>query len=138
MNGSIIRPVNGKFAYEDGLKPGGRLPLLWLVTQRGRVLRFTGSGIDKVLRVVSSTYTEQGKWSHTDYVLEVGTAIPVLLLAPFHGTTWSENSWDAGHLALEALTKVKVDRLEFEERVRADYPTVAARWDNAPAESPLE
>jgi len=66
-----------------------RNPLLFFIKEDDIVL-FEGKSIERVCRVLSGRYTRNGKWSGTDFEIEVGSWIPVILCTPFEG--WGE-SW---------------------------------------------
>ncbi len=138
MYASIIKTENGIFSYNNGLCHGGRRPTLWLVRKDGQIDTFKGESIPKVVSVVSRAYHQNGKWSNTDYQLQVGSAVPVHLLGPLHGKVWDqEATLDAAWSAFVALVP-HADRDSFEQAMLDDFPKACERMGRQAALPPLE
>lgn len=134
----IPRDDTGEFKFRDGLAHAGRTYRLWIITQQGDIHLFAGEPIPSVLSVRGSTYTRNGKWSHSVWTLKVGTAVPYEITPPMHGTVWGEcGTWEEGLEALREVTKVAVSRKQFETAIRRDFAAAAKRWDEVGSESPL-
>jgi hypothetical protein len=120
--------------YNDGLCSGGRIPQLWLVDAAGGVHRFGGKHVDGVCAVLGADYAKNGKWSNTDYTLELAPGCgAVELLAPLHGQTWPQVDVGDAHAWFEKKAGRPVSLASFADAVRAHYPKTWERWEAAAA-----
>jgi hypothetical protein len=110
--------------YNDGLRPGGRRPRLYLA-KGGQVQRFNGKDIPGFCVITSEVYSKEGKWSNTTYVLDLAPGVrPIYFLSPLHGT-WGEHFESWGAVAEFLGLPIEVAR----QVVRDEYPRTAERLD---------
>lgn len=73
------------FEWNDGMKHRSRTPHLVLV-EGDRVEPFRGAGITSMLGVIGSSYTKNGKWSHTVWQLAIADTVTAIeILEPWEG-----------------------------------------------------
>lgn len=111
--------------YNDGLETGGRTPRLYLVKGYD-YYKFSGSNIEGVCAVTSSSFNKNGKWSSTSYniLLALGVkAIP--FLSRLHGI-WGDNFNNWGEMS----EKLGIFIGTIQEIVRKEYPRTAKRLDD--------
>lgn len=91
---AVVKPQETEFAWNNGMRNRSRTPRLFAKLPEGKWQQFFGQTIPGVLGVVSASHTKNGKWSNTDYVLKVKSAIVVQLLQPFEyfGNSWSDHA----------------------------------------------
>ena len=65
------------FEYNDGLQNAGRTPRLFLA-MGGKAVKFEGRNIPGYCAVAKSHYTKNGKWSCTDYSLDLAVGVRAL------------------------------------------------------------
>lgn len=76
--------------YSDKMQSRNRIPELYFMTGAG-VVKFEGKTIPGIVAVKASRFEKNGKWSGTDFTMEVvDTVMPVLFSQPFDG--WGR-SW---------------------------------------------
>jgi hypothetical protein len=117
-----------EYKYEDGLKPGGRRPRLWLA-KGAEVVKFSGKSIPGFCQIAKEIYEPAGKWSRTFYTLLLApSVVPLYFLSPLHGV-WGEDldSWDEVADTLNLPVEVCM------EIVKAEYPDTAKRLDEIEA-----
>lgn len=115
-----------EYKYNDGLCPGGRRPRLYLA-RGGEAKKFAGQNVPGYCAVTTAQYHQNGKWSSTDYVLDLAPGVrPLKFLSPLHGT-WGDGLSSWGEVA-EALG-LPVGAAQ--ELVRAEYPKTGERLDRA-------
>lgn len=110
------------YTYDDGLCPGGRQPRLYLANG-GNLSKFSGQNIPGICVITAQKYTKNGKWSSTEWTLDLAPGIrPIHLLSPLH-RTWGDHftSWGAAaeHLGLP----IEV----VQALVKTEYPETAER-----------
>lgn len=123
--------------YSDGIASRSRKP--WLLLIRGEEIHvFKGEPIPGVVAIAGSSYTKNGKWSHTTYRL--GVADDVRVISGRDG--WEEGTFAEG---LSAVRNMKVDSWidlaaalgvmlpSVQEWLRAWRPLAAERFDKAEA-----
>lgn len=114
--------------YNDGLCPGGRRPRLYLA-KGGDVRKFIGEHIPEFCAVATAKYQKNGKWSNTDYTLDLAPGVRMLkFLSPLHGT-WGDNLSSWGEVAEHLGLPVEV----AQNIVRAEYPLTGERLDQLEA-----
>lgn len=117
-----------EYKYNDGLRPGGRRPRLYLA-RGSEVVKFAGKSIPGFCTVATEKYEKAGKWSNTDYVLLLEKGVrPLFFLSPLHGT-WGEEfgTW------LEVADALGLPVEKAKEIVAAEYPRTAQRLDEVEA-----
>lgn len=121
-----------QYTYNDGLKPCGRYPHLYLAKGNDVVL-FTGHDIDGFVMIITELYEKGGKWSNITFKLQLLPGVrPLYFLSPMHGI-WGEEyeTWGevVEELQLDLPTTKKVvanlyrrtaDRLDKLERMIVD------------------
>lgn len=113
-----------EYGYNDGLRAAGRHPRLYLA-KSGEVKKFAGENIPGYCAVVTAQYTKNGKWSNTQYVLDLAAGVrPLHFLSPMHGT-WGDDlaSWG------EVVEKLGLAVETVHALVRAEYPATGERLD---------
>ena len=114
--------------YNDGLFPGGRRPRLYL-SKAGEVRKFAGKNIPDYCAVVTARYVKNGKWSNTDYTLDLAPGVRAMeFLSPLHGT-WGDDLSSWGVVAERLCLPVDV----AQDITRAEYPKTAERLDRLEA-----
>lgn len=116
------------YTWNDGLKPGGRTPKLYLA-KGGEVVKFKGVNIPNFCAIAAQKYEAGGKWSNTTYRLELAPGVrAIYFLSPLHGT-WGDDieNWGQACETL-ALPIEKVQRI-----LREEYPRTAKRFDDLEA-----
>jgi hypothetical protein len=113
-----------EYSYNDGRCSGGRRPRLYLVKGR-EFVKFECKAIPNFCSIASQKYTKNGKWSNTDYVLELVPGVrPLQFLSPLHGT-WGDNLGSWGECAEKLGVPVEVARII----VSTEYSTTSVRLD---------
>jgi hypothetical protein len=113
-----------EYEYNDGRRPGGRLPRLYLA-KGGEVRKFIGETIPGFVAVATAEYTQSGKWSNTDYRLVLAPGVrPIYFLSPLHGT-WGDDLASWGEVAEKLGLPIEVAQAV----VREEYPSTAERLD---------
>lgn len=114
--------------YNDGLCDGGRRPRLYLV-KGGEVRKFGKENIPGFCAVITAQYQKNGKWSNTDYTLDLAHGVRALeFLSPLHGT-WGDDLSSWGEVAERLALPVEVCQMI----VRAEYPKTGERLDQLEA-----
>lgn len=114
--------------YNDGLRSGGRRPRLYLA-KGSEVRKFGGENIPDYCAVVTAQYQKNGKWSNTDYTLDLAPGVRALeFLSPLHGT-WGDDLSSWGEVAEHLGLPVEV----AQTIVRAEYPKTGERLDQLEA-----
>jgi len=112
------------YSYNDGLRPGGRRPRLYLA-KGGEVKKFLGENIPGYCAIVTAQYEKNGKWSNTTYQLDLAPGVrPLYFLSPMHGT-WGDDLGSWGEVAETLGLPVDV----AQAIIRAEYPKTAERLD---------
>lgn len=110
--------------YNDGRCSGGRNPRLYLA-KGSEVRKFIGENIPEFCAVATSSYTKNGKWSCTDYTLNLAPGVrPLRFLSPLHGT-WGDNFASWGEVAEKLGLPVDV----AQAIIREEYCKTAERLD---------
>jgi hypothetical protein len=110
--------------YNDGLCCGGRRPRLYLA-KGGEVRKFVGKNIPDFCAVATVVYQKSGKWSNTDYTLNLAPGVRAMeFLSPLHGT-WGDDLSSWGEVAERLSLPVDV----AQAIVRAEYRETAERLD---------
>ncbi len=116
------------YAYNDGLKPAGRRPRLYLA-KGGEVKKFAGENIPGFCAVATAKYQKNGKWSCTDYSLDLAAGVRTLhFLSPMHGT-WGDDLGSWG----EVIERLGIPIDVAQKIVRNEYPRTAERLDKLEA-----
>jgi len=112
------------YSYNDGLCPGGRKPRLYLA-KAGEVRKFTGENISGFCAIATSSYNKNGKWSCTEYTINLATGVrPLYFLSPLHGT-WGDDLASWGEVAETLGLPVDVAQM----LIRSEYSGTAERLD---------
>lgn len=110
------------YEYNDGLRPGGRRPRLYLA-KGGEVQKFTGSNIEGFCAVATSQYSKSGKWSSTTYQLDLAPGVrPLYFLSRLHGT-WGDGLGSWGEVAEQLGLPIETAKAI----VTAEYSDTASR-----------
>ena len=80
--------------WEDGIGSRGRTKGLLIIPQGGQPYWFKGGSDDNV-KVAGSHYTKNGKWSHTEYELEISEDVRALPVTQ----GWESGRWKEGFLS---------------------------------------
>ena len=108
--------------YNDGLHNGSRRPTLWLVVS-GEIVKFEGNHIPGTVAIAQEKWSKNGKWSNTEYVLELGQNVtPCYLLAPLHGQVWPENNRFLAYTRFCEDFGVAVSFEKFDTALLRDFP----------------
>jgi len=113
------------YDYNDGLHAAGRHPRLYLA-KGGEVRKFAGENqVPGWYAVVTAQYTKSGKWSNTQYKLDLAPGVrPLNFLSPMHGT-WGDNLGSWGEVAQNVGLPVDV----AQKLIRSEYKGTAERLD---------
>jgi hypothetical protein len=112
------------YNYNDGLHSAGRHPRLYLA-KGGEVVKFAGANIPGFCAIATSRYQKNGKWSNTQYSLDLVPGVrPLSFLSPMHGT-WGDDLGSWGEVAETLGLPVDV----AQAIVRAEYPKTGERLD---------
>lgn len=112
------------YGYNDGLHNAGRTPRLYLA-KGGEVRKFTGENLPGWYAVVTAKYTKNGKWSNTQYQLDLAPGVrPLYFLSPMHGT-WGDNLGSWGEVAETLGLPVDI----AQKLIRSEYKGTAERLD---------
>lgn len=124
----------------DGIASRGREHLNLVLIPGERIQEFQGESIPPAVRVLSTSYTKNGKWSHTTWKIWVDEDCCVLEFSQDWGTgryfpteTWPES---VAHLNRELKgkpTEMGITPGMLEEFIRIRFPKVASRLDEAEA-----
>ena len=89
--------------WSDKMHNRSRQPRLFAKLPGGDWQQFTGKSLPGIMTLVSSRYHKNGKWSGSDFVLSVKSAIVVEVVQPFNyfGATWHDHAQAIGVYAGE-------------------------------------
>jgi len=112
------------YIFNDGLRPGGRWPKLWLA-KNNKLRKFRGTNIPGYCVIVRETFEKRGKWSNTSYEIELAKGVrPIYMLPPLHGE-WGEHFSSWADVSLEMGISVEKAR----SLVRLEYPKTFRRLE---------
>ncbi len=114
------------YGYNDGLHNAGRMPRLYLA-KGGEIRKFTGEEnvVAGWYAVVTAKYTKNGKWSNTQYQLNLAPGVrPLHFISPMHGT-WGNDLGSWGEVAEKLGLPVDVAQMI----IRNEFRTTAERLD---------
>jgi hypothetical protein len=87
--------------FNDGMRPGKRVPYLYMFKPGQNVVRFQGVSIPGLCVVTGESYTKQGMWSNTDYIVQIGDETKAFPICnPLHGKAFENVS------SLDALMRL--------------------------------
>lgn len=112
------------YDYNDGLRPAGRNPRLYLA-KGSEVKKFVGSNIPGFCAVATVRYEKRGRWSNTTYQLDLAIGVrPLYFLSPLHGT-WGDDLASWGEVAEKLGLPIEI----AQKIVRTEYPETGTRLD---------
>ena len=120
MDARIIK--NGE-VYNDGRRPRGIYPTLWLIASNGEIM--VGAEIEKAGRVLKPVnHVKNGQWSNTDYELHgLAGDIFVRVQREFDGGIFPKaNSIHDAQIEMEEFLKRNLDPSSFYAAMEKTFP----------------
>jgi hypothetical protein len=113
-----------EYQYNDGRRPGGRKPRLYLA-KGAQIAKFEGSNIAGFCAIAREKFTKNGNFSNTTFDLILAPGVrPLYFLSPLHGT-WCDTLGSWAEVAQELGLPVEV----AQQIIREEYPPTASRLD---------